>query len=105
VNTFSATAVMRTPFNEEARALRIQNKPLWLHHPDTLAPYTTQEVEFDSFDQLPRQAVECLVHRDNLYFDQEYIDASMAAAQKLGRSCRAAFAPDITPSWPIAFWA
>jgi len=82
------------PFNEEARDLRIQNKPLWLHQRDTLARYTKQEVEFDRFDQLPSEPAECLVHRDNLYFDQEYIDAFMAAAQKLGRPSRAAFAPD-----------
>jgi carbonic anhydrase/acetyltransferase-like protein (isoleucine patch superfamily) len=82
------------PFNEEARDLRIQNKPLWLHQRDTLAPYTTQEAEFDGFDQLPREALECLVYCDNLYFDQEYIDAFMAAAKKLGRPSRAAFAPD-----------
>ena len=25
------------PFNDEARDLRIQNKPLWLHQRDTLA--------------------------------------------------------------------
>ena len=82
------------PFNEEARDLRIQNKPLWLHQRDTLARYTTQEAEYDSFDELPADGVECLVHCDNLYFDQEYIDAFMTAAQKLGRPSRAAFAAD-----------
>ena len=82
------------PFNEEARDLRIQNKPLWLHQRDTLAPYATQEAEYDSFDQLPADAMECLVHCDNLYFDQEYIDAFMTAAQKLGKPSRAAFAAD-----------
>ena len=82
------------PFNEEARDLRIQNKPLWLHQRDTLAAYTTQEVEYDSFEALPADGAECLVHCDNLYFDQEYIDAFMTAAQKLGRPSRAAFAAD-----------
>ena len=82
------------PFNEEARDLRIQNKPLWLHQRDTLAPFTAQEVEFDSFDDLPADQAECLVHRDNLYFDAEYIEAFIAAARKLDRPCRAAFAPD-----------
>ncbi len=28
------------PFNEPARDLRIQNKPLWLLQRDVLAPYT-----------------------------------------------------------------
>jgi carbonic anhydrase/acetyltransferase-like protein (isoleucine patch superfamily) len=82
------------PFNEEARDLRIQNKPLWLHQRDTLAPYTTQELEVASFDDLPRDGVECLVHADNIYFDQEYIAAFMQAARKLSGPCRAAFAPD-----------
>ncbi len=79
------------PFNEEARDLRIQNKPLWLHQRDTLARYTTQEVEFGRFADLPRDPVETLVHRDNLYFDQEYIDAFVAAARRTGQPSRAAF--------------
>src|SRR5258708_4712081 len=82
------------PFNEEARDLRIQNKPLCLHQRDTLAAFTTQEVEFDSLEALPADNAECLVHCDNLYFDQEYINAFMTAAQKLGRPSRAAFAAD-----------
>lgn len=82
------------PFNEEARDLRLQNKPLWLHQRDTLASYTTQELECDSFDGLPRDQVETLVHRDNLYFDQDYIDAFVTAARGVGGPARAAFAPD-----------
>jgi carbonic anhydrase/acetyltransferase-like protein (isoleucine patch superfamily) len=82
------------PFNEEARDLRLQNKPLWLHQRDTLAPYTSQEVVVDRFEDLPRDGVECLVHADNVFFDQEYIAAFMTAARKLGGPCRAAFAPD-----------
>lgn len=82
------------PFNEEARDLRIQNKPLWLHQRDTLASYTTQEIVADRFDALPRDGAECLVHADNLYFDQEYIEAFMRAARQLGVAARAAFAPD-----------
>jgi len=82
------------PFNEEARDLRIQNKPLWLHQRDALAAYTTQEVDLAAFSDLPRDGVECLIHRDNLYFDQDYIDAFMAAARQTGGPGRAAFAPD-----------
>ena len=80
------------PFNEEARDLRLQNKPLWLHQRDTLAGYTAQEVECDRFEDLPHDKVETLVHRDNLYFDQAYIDAFVAAARRAGGPCRAAFA-------------
>jgi carbonic anhydrase/acetyltransferase-like protein (isoleucine patch superfamily) len=82
------------PFNEEARDLRIQNKPLWLHQRDTLAGYARQEIEYDRFEDIPRDDVPTLVHRDNLYFDQEYLEAFIAAAQKLGGPCRAAFSPD-----------
>ncbi len=82
------------PFNEEARDLRIQNKPLWLHQRDTLARYATQEIEVPHFNAIPRDNLETLVHKDNLYFDQEYINAFMAAAKKLGGPCRAAFMQD-----------
>lgn len=81
------------PFNEEARDLRIQNKPLWLHQRDALASYTKQELDVPNFDFIPRDKVETLVHRDNLYFDQGYIDAFLAAAKQTGRACRAAFGP------------
>jgi carbonic anhydrase/acetyltransferase-like protein (isoleucine patch superfamily) len=82
------------PFNEEARDLRIQNQPLWLHQRDTLARYTSQEIEVPHFNAIPRDNAETLVHKDNLYFDQAYIDAFMAAAKKQGGPCRAAFSPD-----------
>jgi len=82
------------PFNEEARDLRIQNKPLWLNQRDALAKYTTQELERTRFEDIPHDPVETLVYRDNLVFDEEYIEAFMAEARKLGGPCRAAFAPD-----------
>jgi UDP-N-acetylglucosamine diphosphorylase / glucose-1-phosphate thymidylyltransferase / UDP-N-acetylgalactosamine diphosphorylase / glucosamine-1-phosphate N-acetyltransferase / galactosamine-1-phosphate N-acetyltransferase len=82
------------PFNEEARDLRIQNKPLWLIQRDTLAQYATQEIEVPHFNAIPRDNVETIVHRDNLYFDAEYLDAFIEAAKKLGGPCRAAFSPD-----------
>jgi UDP-N-acetylglucosamine diphosphorylase / glucose-1-phosphate thymidylyltransferase / UDP-N-acetylgalactosamine diphosphorylase / glucosamine-1-phosphate N-acetyltransferase / galactosamine-1-phosphate N-acetyltransferase len=82
------------PFNEEARDLRIQNRPLWLHQRDSLSRWCTQEIECDSYDSLPADSVEAIVHRDNLYWDQEYIDAFMAAARQTGRPCRAAFSAD-----------
>ena len=33
------------PFNEPARDLRVQNKPLWLWQRDLLTPYTNEERE------------------------------------------------------------
>lgn len=79
------------PFNERARDLRILNKPLWLHQRDVLAPYTDRELELPFDDMLPKTDEECLVYRDNLYFDAEYISSFLAAARKTGGACRAAF--------------
>lgn len=83
------------PFNEEARDLRIQNKPLWLHQRDALAGYAKQEIEYPRFEDIPpNNDTETIIHRDNLYFDQAYIDAFMTEARKVGGPCRAAFAQD-----------
>jgi UDP-N-acetylglucosamine diphosphorylase / glucose-1-phosphate thymidylyltransferase / UDP-N-acetylgalactosamine diphosphorylase / glucosamine-1-phosphate N-acetyltransferase / galactosamine-1-phosphate N-acetyltransferase len=82
------------PFNERARDLRIQNNPLWLHQRNVLAPYTTREQELKSGERLPLVREETLVYRDNLFFDQEYIHAFIAAARKRGRAVRAAFSAE-----------
>lgn len=80
------------PFNDEARDLRIQNKPLWLHQRDTLARYVDHETECASFYDIPPDtAGECLIYRDNLFFDQAYIDEFLTLARRLGRPARAAF--------------
>lgn len=79
------------PFNERARDLRILNKPLWLAQRDILAPYTHREVELPCGFPLPETNEPCLVYQDNLYFDQEYIDAFIQEARQRGRPCRAAF--------------
>jgi len=80
-----------TPFNERARDLRIQNHPLWLHQRNVLAPYTTREQELRTGERLPLSKEETIVYRDNLFFDEPYIQAFMTAAQKKGRAVRAAF--------------
>lgn len=79
------------PFNEPARDLRIQNKPLWLIHRDVLAPYTDREFDVEEGNPIPETHESCLVYRDNLYFDKAYIKAFLAEAKKRGRPCRAAF--------------
>jgi acetyltransferase-like isoleucine patch superfamily enzyme len=79
-----------TPFNEAARDLRIQNQPLWLHQRNVLAPYTTRELELKPGQRMPIDREETLVYRDNLFFDEEYIHAFLAAARKKGRAVRAA---------------
>jgi carbonic anhydrase/acetyltransferase-like protein (isoleucine patch superfamily) len=79
------------PFNERARDLRIQNKPLWLVQRDVLAPYTNREIELAHGSTLPKTQEESLVYRDNLYFDSAYIQAFLAEARRRGGACRAAF--------------
>lgn len=83
-----------TPFNEPARDLRIQNIPLWLNQRNVLASYTTQEYELQPGQRFPQQRGEMIVYRDNLFFDQAYIDTFIALARKNGRACRAAFSAE-----------
>jgi carbonic anhydrase/acetyltransferase-like protein (isoleucine patch superfamily) len=79
------------PFNERARDLRVQNKPLWLAQRDVLAPYTDREIELPPGAPLPKTGEPSLVYRDNLYFDAAYLAAFLAEARRRGRPCRAAF--------------
>jgi hypothetical protein len=65
------------PFNEPARDLRIQNKPLWLHQRDVLAPYIQHELELPPGARLPQTREACLIYRDNLFFDQHFIQTFM----------------------------
>ena len=83
-----------SPFNEAARDLRIQNVPLWLWQRNVLSPYVTQEMELAAREPLPRLREAMLVHRNNLFFDTEYIRAFIAKARKLGHACRAAFSAE-----------
>ncbi len=85
-------AVNIHPFNEPARDLRIQNKPLWLVQRDVLAPYISHEFELPPGAPLPRFTGEALVYRDNLYFDAEYLAAFLDAARRRPYASRAACA-------------
>ena len=82
------------PFNEPARDLRIQNVPLWLWQRNVLAPYVTKEMELTAREPLPRVRESMIVHRNNLFFDTEYIKTFIAQARKLGCACRAAFSAE-----------
>lgn len=82
------------PFNERARDLRIQNKPLWLYQKEVLAPYVTQEIELGPGERLPILREPMLVYRDNLFFDEFYIAEFISQARKRGRPVRAAFSLD-----------
>jgi UDP-N-acetylglucosamine diphosphorylase / glucose-1-phosphate thymidylyltransferase / UDP-N-acetylgalactosamine diphosphorylase / glucosamine-1-phosphate N-acetyltransferase / galactosamine-1-phosphate N-acetyltransferase len=83
-----------TPFNEPARDLRIQNTPLWLHQRNVLTPYTTREIELKPGQRFPQQHDEMIVYRDNIFFDEEYINLFISRARKLKRACRAAFSSE-----------
>ena len=82
------------PFNEPARNLRFLDKPLWLHQRDMLTRYCSDEREVASFEEIPSEATELLVHSDNLFFDREFLDMFINEARRRGRPCRAAFAAD-----------
>jgi carbonic anhydrase/acetyltransferase-like protein (isoleucine patch superfamily) len=82
------------PFCEEARELRIVNKRLWLYQRDVLAPYTREEREIQSIEAMPDDRVETIVYRDNLFFDQAFIDHFLLRARRLGKACRVAFSPN-----------
>jgi len=82
------------PFNVAARELRIQNTPLWLWQRNVLAPYINREIEVLGNARLPQSREPMLVYRDNLFFDQVYIDEFIRLAKKRGRPVRAAFSVD-----------
>jgi len=83
-----------SPFNERARDLRIQNVPLWLHQRNLLAPYVTREKELGPKEHLPNERVEMIVYRNNLFFDEGYINSFIAEARKKRRAVRAAFSSE-----------
>ncbi len=83
-----------SPFNEPARELRVMNKPLWLNQRDVLSSYCEQELEISDLAQMPDDRVETIIYRDNLYFDQEFVDVFIERARKLGKACRAAFSSE-----------
>jgi carbonic anhydrase/acetyltransferase-like protein (isoleucine patch superfamily) len=85
------------PFNERARDLRIMNKPLWLTQRDVLAPYVHRELELPFGAPLPETEEECLIYRDNLYFDPPYIEAFLKEAKARACACQAAFSADDPP--------
>ncbi len=86
------------PFNEPARDLRVQNKPLWLWQRDLLAPYADEEREYADWEtalQVEGAApVESLVHRDNLFFDAAFIADFIGRARAAGEPVRLAFHRD-----------
>jgi carbonic anhydrase/acetyltransferase-like protein (isoleucine patch superfamily) len=79
------------PFNENARDLRIQNKPLWLVQRDLLAPFTSQEIDLGIDEQIPEINESCIVFKDNLFFNKNFIDEFIDLAKKEQFAVRLAF--------------
>lgn len=86
------------PFNEPARRLTLQNKPLWLHHRDLFAPYVQSEIEFPDWELAKRfeskNPTESIVHRDNLYFNELLIAEFIEKAKLRGEAVQLAFSAD-----------
>lgn len=86
------------PFNEPARDLRVQNKPLWLWQRDLLAAYdTSEEREYPDLEFARRfetEAVESFVHRDNIFFNNALLEAFLSQALAKNGPVRLAFRAD-----------
>lgn len=86
------------PFNEPARDLRIRNKPLWLLQRDLLAPYVREEMEYPDWKLAERfeeaNKTELLVHKDNLYFNELFVEEFITRAQAQKQPVRLAFSAD-----------
>jgi len=82
------------PFCEPARELRIQNSPLWLHQRNLLAPYVTREMELKHGERVQPVREPTIMYRDNLFFDEHFVQAFMTEALKRKRPVRAAFRAD-----------
>lgn len=86
------------PFNEPARQITLQNRPLWLHHRELFASFIDSEIEYPNWE-LARQfespnPTETILHRDNLYFNAELLEEFISRAQKLKKPVQLAFKAD-----------
>jgi len=86
------------PFNEAARDLRVQNKPLWLWQRDIIAPYTLEEREYPNWELAHKREgndrVETLVHCDNLYFNEALVEEFIRRGREGRKPVRLAFHAD-----------
>ncbi len=85
------------PFNERASLLTIGTEPLKIHQEELFGKVFGGTVELgeplESRDELyrVRQGEECVVYRDSLWFDTEFVEYFVHASRKTGKACRAAF--------------
>ncbi|MFT7583805.1 MAG: carbonic anhydrase/acetyltransferase-like protein (isoleucine patch superfamily) [Cellvibrionaceae bacterium] len=86
------------PFNEPARQITLQSRPLWLHQRELFAPYIDSEIEYPDWDIALKyeslNQVETIVHRDNIYFNAELLAEFVARAKSVDRPVQLAFSAD-----------
>ena len=86
------------PFNEKASLLTIGLKPLKLHQEDILIEYLGKDCVLAGTFEEPEQIVaiqgECIVYRDNLWFDYEFFSYFMNSARHKKKAVCAAFSAD-----------
>ncbi|MFO7321657.1 MAG: multidrug transporter [Chloroflexota bacterium] len=86
------------PFNEPASLLTIGVKPLKIHHEDLFAKLFKDGigpgVPLGSRDEIVYVQEEAIVYRDNLWFDEEFLEYFMRQALATGKACRAAISAD-----------
>ena len=66
----------------------MQNKPLWLWQRDVLAPYVTEEREYEDWQSAHRyetEPIESFVHKDNLFFNRLLIETFIEKARAGGK--------------------
>lgn len=85
------------PFNEPARDLRVQNKPLWLWQRDLLVQYVEDEREYPNWQfaqTIETEPLEYFVHRDNLFFNELLVKEFLERAKAGKKPVRLAFHRD-----------
>ena len=83
------------PFNEPARRLTLQGRPLWLHHRELFARYINSEIEFPTWELAYQiegaNPTETILHRDNLYFNESFLEEFVERARAGGAPVQLAF--------------
>ncbi|MCA9885643.1 MAG: multidrug transporter [Anaerolineae bacterium] len=83
------------PFNEPASELTIGTRPLKLHHAELITAVFGTNIELGGVMESTRELTmvqgEAIVYRDNLWFDQEFLEAFVKQARASRRACQAAF--------------
>jgi carbonic anhydrase/acetyltransferase-like protein (isoleucine patch superfamily) len=86
------------PFNEPASLLTIGLRPLKIHHEEVFIRVFKQAMEtgqtLQSREDVRRVTGQAVVYRDNLWFDDEFLQYFMDRAWNSKRACRAAFYAD-----------